>query len=212
MQYDSGNDHRGQGVTTSRSRRGRVLIVDDDAGVRALVVALIEQAGFEAQEAETGDDALRLAAAGEPPAVVLLDVVLPGLSGYEVCRRLRDEFGDALPIIFMSGERTHEYDRAAGMLLGADDYVVKPFDPGELLARIRRHAGRSRAAGEGVQLTAREHGVLRLLARGLDQQQIAAQLVISEKTVATHIQHLLAKLGAHSRAQAVAKAHREGLV
>jgi DNA-binding NarL/FixJ family response regulator len=145
---------------------------------------------------------------------VLLDVVLPRLSGYEVCRRLREEFGESLPIIFMSGERTQEYDRAAGMLLGADDYLVKPFDPGEFLARIRRHAARAPApvSAERVHLTAREQEVLTLLASGLDQKQIAAELVISEKTVATHIQRLLAKLGAHSRAQAVATAHRQGLV
>jgi DNA-binding NarL/FixJ family response regulator len=198
-------------VASTRSPRGRVLIVDDDEPFRALVAALVEQAGFEVQHAETGEDALRLAAE-VLPAVVVLDVVLPGLSGYEVCRRLREEFGDAVPIIFVSGERAQEYDRAAGMLLGADDYVTKPFDPGEFLARIRRHASRSRQTRVAIQLTPREQQVLALLASGLGQKEIAAALVISEKTVATHIQRLLSKLGAHSRAQAVATAHREGLV
>jgi DNA-binding response OmpR family regulator len=197
-------------VRSARGHRGRVLIVDDDAGVRALVAAVVEQAGFEAQQAATGEEALH-AAADQLPALVLLDVVLPGLSGYEVCQRLREEFGDAVPIIFLSGERTEEYDRAAGILLGADDYMVKPFDPGELLARIRRHASRFRPAGEAVHLTPREHQVLTLLASGLGQKEISADLVISESTVATHIQRLLEKLGAHSRAQLVATAHRKGL-
>ena len=198
-------------VASTDSRRGRVLIVDDDERFRGLIAALVEQAGFEAQHAETGEDALRLAAE-DVPTIVLLDVVLPGLSGYEVCRRLREKFGDSLPIIFVSGARTQDYDRAAGMLLGADDYVTKPFDPGELLARIRRHASRSRQTRVAIHLTPREQQVLALLASGLGQKDIAAALVISEKTVATHIQRLLTKLGAHSRAQAVATAHREGLV
>src|SRR5947199_241905 len=72
------------------------------------------------------------------PAVVLLDISLPDVSGFEVCRELRDEFGDDLPIIFVSGERVEAVDRAVGLLLGADDYVVKPFDLDELLARVRR--------------------------------------------------------------------------
>jgi DNA-binding NarL/FixJ family response regulator len=188
-----------------------VLIVDDDEAFRVLVAALVEAAGFEAQQAATGEEALRLVAE-RLPALVLLDVVLPGLSGYEVCRRLREEFGDALPIVFVSGERTQQYDRAAGLIVGADDYITKPFDPGELVARIRRHASRSGRVRETIHLTPRERQVLSLLARGVDQKGIAAQLVLSEKTVATHIQRLLAKLGAHSRAQAVATALREGLV
>jgi DNA-binding NarL/FixJ family response regulator len=198
-------------VNGTRSRRGRVLIVDDDAPFRAFVAGLLDDAGFDTEEAASGEDALRLAADGLPD-VVLLDVALPGLSGYEVCRRLREHFGDALPILFVSGKRTREYDRAGGMLLGADDYIVKPFDPGEFVARIRRHVGRSQSMRGDTHLTPREHEVLVLLARGLDQKAIAAELVISEKTVATHIQHVLEKLGAHSRAEAVATAHRERLV
>ena len=80
------------------------------------------------------------------------------------------------------------------------------------IARIRRHASRSSPVRETIHLTPRERQVLTLLARGVDQKGIAAQLVLSEKTVATHIQRLLAKLGAHSRAQAVATALRDGLV
>ena len=62
----------------------------------------------------------------EPPAVILLDVQLPGLNGYEVCRALRDRYGDSIAIIFISGERTDPLDRGGGMLIGADDYLVKP--------------------------------------------------------------------------------------
>jgi two-component system nitrate/nitrite response regulator NarL len=142
------------------------------------------------------------------------------VSGYEVCRELRDGFGDKISIIFVSGDRTEAYDRAAGLLLGADDYILKPFDDGEMLARIRsclRHSdSASSALGEAstlaiASLTAREREVLRLLARGLTQIDIAGKLVISPKTVGTHIQRILGKLGVHSRAQAVVLAHEQGL-
>ncbi|HSE81557.1 MAG TPA: response regulator transcription factor [Gaiellaceae bacterium] len=124
-------------------------------------------------------------------------------------------FGKSLPVFFLSGIRVEPFDRAAGLLVGADDYIVKPFDPDEFLARVRRHlapkARRSEAQPTANGLTAREHEVLRLLAEGLNQTEIAERLVISPKTVATHIQHVLEKLGVHSRAQAVAAAHRRGL-
>jgi two-component system, NarL family, nitrate/nitrite response regulator NarL len=202
----------------ANSHSATVLIVDDDANYRAYVSSILERVGYRTSEASSGEDALT-AARGERPACVLLDVLLPGVTGYEVCRELRDEHGEALPIIFVTGERTEPGDRVAGLLLGADDYVVKPFDPDELLARVRRMISRSdlvgRENGEAPRnsfgLTGREREILALLAGGLSQKGIAAELVISPKTVATHIQRILGKLGLHSRAEAVAVAHREGL-
>jgi DNA-binding NarL/FixJ family response regulator len=194
-----------------------VLIVDDDANYRAFVTELLRRAGFTTCEASTGKEAL--ASAGrERPACVLLDVLLPGATGYEVCRELRDEYGEGLPIIFVTGERVEAADRVAGLLVGADDYVVKPFDPDELVARTRRFVARSTARSSAVyrgglfQLTTREHEVLRLLAEGLDQKAIARQLFITAKTVSTHIQRILTKLGVHSRAEAVSLAYRERLI
>jgi DNA-binding NarL/FixJ family response regulator len=200
-----------------------VLVVDNDPLFRAFVREQLERAGFEVVEADDGDAALDVAAR-TMPELVLLDVCLPRASGYEVCRELRERFGDSLGIIFVSGERIESIDRVSGLLLGADDYVVKPFDPDELLARVRtvlRRVGRPRANGNGkaaaavvtdADLTPRELEVLQLLAEGLTQPQIARQLVISPRTVGTHIQNLLGKLDVHSRAQAVALAHRMGLV
>jgi DNA-binding NarL/FixJ family response regulator len=141
---------------------------------------------------------------------------VPGISGYEVCRRLREDFG-AAGIIFVSGTQTGQLDRAAGLLVGADDYLVKPFAPDELLARIRLLI-RSRAAPDhepdanGSRLTPRERQVLALLANGSSQAEIADELVISSRTVAAHIDHILHKLGVHSRAQAVAVAYRDKLL
>lgn len=197
---------------------GRILIVDDDGGFRALVATLLTDAGLgEAVEAATGSEALA-ALREERPALVLLDVLLPDISGFQVCRTLRDEFGEDLPVIFVSGERVEPADRAIGLLVGADDYLVKPVDPDELLARIRRAITRSRheppaaTTARPLDLTAREHEILERLAQGQAPAEIAAALVISPKTVASHAQRILAKLGVHSRAQAVAAAYQLGII
>jgi DNA-binding NarL/FixJ family response regulator len=136
------------------------------------------------------------------------------MSGYEVRHQLRQRFGEELSIIFMSGERTEPEDRVAGLLIGADDYITTPFDSSEFLARVRRGLVKS-ARQEGAvdsQLTPREHEVLRLLATGVGPEEMARKLFISPKTVGTHIQRILTKLGVHSRTEAVAIAYRTGLV
>lgn len=188
-------------------------MVDADDGFRVLVSRLLHRVGYETDESATGEEALA-AVHRERPALVLLDVCLPGLTGYEVCRELRDEFGDGLPIVFVSGERTEPYDRVGGLLMGADDYLVKPLDQNELLARVRRLLARTASVTPKSvsNLTKRELEVLLLLADGLESEEIAERLFISPKTVATHIQRVLTKLGVHSRAQAVALAHRHHLV
>ena len=148
-------------------------------------------------------------------------MILPGTTGYEICRELRQRYGDELPIVFVSGERREAADRVVGLLIGADDYLVKPVDAEELIARLRRLITKSwgsQARDSGAAppafagLTTRENEVLRLLARGLDQGTIAQQLAISPATVGTHIQRILNKLDVHSRTQAVALAYREKLV
>ncbi|HET6657146.1 MAG TPA: response regulator transcription factor [Gaiellaceae bacterium] len=188
--------------------------MDDDPCCRALVADSLSAAGFETHEVETAEAALEFVAE-EAPTLVVLDVNLPAVSGYEVCRRLRDRFGPSLPIVFLSGERTESFDRVAGLLIGADDYVVKPFAPDELVARVQRLLGRNHAAAppRGLsRLTKRELEVLGLLAEGKSQGDIAGSLVISQKTVGTHIEHILSKLGVNSRAQAVALAYRDRLL
>jgi DNA-binding NarL/FixJ family response regulator len=196
-----------------RTQQGQgVLVVDDDRDLRRLVTRLLEPLGYVVHEAATAGVALSLTAR-ERPALVLLDVHLPDISGYEVCRRLRDEFDNDIAIVFLSGERTEEFDRTAGMLLGADDYIVKPFACGEFIARVRRAIDRLSAsqAVPASNLTPRELEVLKLLANGLGQKKIAQALFITPKTVATHIQRILTKLDVHSRAEAVAFAHRNRL-
>jgi DNA-binding NarL/FixJ family response regulator len=199
---------------------GTVLVVDDDAAFRGFVSELLTHAGFTPLEAASGAEALA-AVKREQPALVLLDIELPDLSGYEICHELKREYGERLSVILLSGIRTEAPDRAAGLLVGADDYVVKPFEPGELTARVRRCIVRAAVIEESANgprganpfgLTPRELEVLRLLGEGLDTATIAQQLVISPKTVATHAQRVLSKLGAHSRVEAVVIAHRAQLI
>jgi two-component system, NarL family, nitrate/nitrite response regulator NarL len=190
----------------------RILIVDDDRHSRTLISHVLRRAGYSTYEAETGEEALA-AAKRERPALVIVEALLPGVSGYEVCRELKDEFGEAIPIVFVSGNRTEPGDRVAGLLLGGDDYLVKPFDPDELLARVRRLLPAPLKDGQNAhKLTSRELHVLSLLVDGLSQSEIAEKLFISPNTVGKHIEHILAKLGVHSRAQAVAAAVRNRLI
>jgi DNA-binding NarL/FixJ family response regulator len=194
-------------MATNMRPRGRVLVVDDDPIICDLVASTLTEHGFPTRRASDAREALYLIQR-ETPDVILVDVHLPDISGYQLCRRLRDDFGDSIGIIVISGERKESFDRVAGMLLGADDYMVKPFILDELLARVQRLARRSRPVARTVVagLTRRELEILRLLACGMDHVEIARDLVITAKTVEKHIEHILLKLGVHSRAQAIALA------
>ena len=123
-----------------------ILIADDDADVRRLIVALLERAGYRALEAANGREALRLLYAQHPEAVVL-DVTMPGLDGWQVLERIR-EVSD-VPVLMLT-EKGEELHRVRGLRAGADDYVPKPFGRQELLARIdallRRAGGRNDVA------------------------------------------------------------------
>jgi DNA-binding NarL/FixJ family response regulator len=197
-----------------------ILVVDDDPGFRELSRSLLERAGLRVETADGADKAIAVFDEAAPH-LVLLDIRMPDTSGYELYRALRERDED-LPIIFVSGERVEPYDRVVGLVLGADDYLVKPLDPDEFVARVRRSLARS-SNGAGrprrtetadvlAELTPREREVLALLSVGRNSKQIARQLVISPRTVGTHIQHILSKLGVHNRAQAVAIAHGAALV
>ena len=190
---------------------GFVLIAAEDGDERRELTQLLEEAGFAVVEAATGEEALATARSGFP-SLALLGVVLDGMSGYEVCRTLREEDGSELPIVFVSGSRTESADCVAGLTLGGDDYIVEPYAGDELLARIRRLIERTRPRVVVSRLTPREHEVLRLLAEGSSPNEIAGSLFISPRTVATHIDHILSKLNVNSRVQAVAVAYRDGLV
>jgi DNA-binding NarL/FixJ family response regulator len=195
---------------------GPILVVDGDSETRASVLDVLEPAGYACHEVASGDAALQAARQEEPSIVILADV-MSGIASYELCRALRDAFGELLPIFFISRLRKEPIDCVAGLLLGADDYIVDPFAPEELVARVRRAVTRASAfrsinGKQSHELTVRELEILASLANGLSQKQIAQQLIISTNTVGTHIQRILNKLGVHSRTEAVAAAYQRGLV
>jgi len=205
-------------VATNAHSAAPVLVVDDDRAFSKFLRLVLERAGYETLEATSGEDALRIA--GDcSPVVVLLDIVLPRLNGYEVCHGLREMLGDTAAIVFTSGARTDPVDVASGLLVGADDYMVKPVDPDELVARVGALARRVqgvRSEDNGTRtapkLTPRETEILEMLADGCSQRDMAQLLSISPKTVGLHIEHILGKLDVHSRTQAVAAAYRRNLV
>ena len=140
-----------------------ILIVDDDAHIRQLLVFAFTKAGLDAIEAQDGEAALA-AVERHQPDLVVLDINMPRMDGLEVCQRLRAQ-GD-LPILFLSS-RDDEIDRVLGIELGGDDYVVKPFSPREVVARsmaiLRRTNGRPPAVEDAAEL---RHGKLLLDAEG----------------------------------------------
>ncbi|MBA3364482.1 MAG: response regulator transcription factor [Actinobacteria bacterium] len=166
---------------------GRVLVVDDDPGIVDVVTYALRREGFNAEARSDGESALA-ALRSEPYDVLILDLMLPGLSGLDVCRRLRAE--SRIPILMLTAKDA-ELDRVLGLELGADDYVSKPFSVAELVSRVRailrrrefdreesggsvRHVGGVKldlarhqvtADGEPVQLTPSEFKLLSLLAQ-----------------------------------------------
>jgi two-component system OmpR family response regulator len=126
----------------------KVLVVDDDAHIRDVVCFALRRAGYQPLGAADGKAGLDMAAR-ELPALVILDILMPELDGTEVCRRLRA--GSDVPIIFLTS-KDEEMDRILGLELGADDYVVKPFSPGELVARVKAVLRRKGAGAQAERL------------------------------------------------------------
>jgi two-component system, OmpR family, response regulator VicR len=131
-----------------------ILIIEDDEQSRQVVRLAMQSQSFLLQEAKTGDEGLEIARAGEPD-LILLDVNMPGMSGLDVCRKLRAE-GLLVPIIMLTA-KSDTIDKVVGLEVGADDYVTKPFEVRELMARIGAHLRRSEAStGEPPNKTRRE--------------------------------------------------------
>ena len=112
----------------------KVMILEDEVSIRSFVVINLKRAGYEAIEAGTGEEALQQLKRNPDIKVALLDIMLPDMDGFEVCRRIRA--GDNKIGIIMLTARTQEMDKVTGLMTGADDYVTKPFSPAELTARI----------------------------------------------------------------------------
>jgi len=136
-----------------------ILVADDEASIRDVVQYALERDGHRVVSARNGAEALRLAQE-QPPDLVVLDVLMPELDGLAVCRRLRER-GD-VPVLFLSS-RAEEVDRILGLELGGDDYVVKPFSPRELAARVASVLRRARPAAQPAQArTTMSHAGVRM--------------------------------------------------
>ena len=179
----------------------KILVVEDEPDILDLVSYNLKQAGFDVVPVETGEEALDVAAR-ESLALVVLDLMLPGIDGLEVCRLLKQRAeSKGVPVLMLTA-RTEEVDRIVGLELGADDYLVKPFSPRELVLRIRAilrraHSGeveederiqagplqihpighRAQVAGEYVELTATEFRLLLTLAQRRGRVQSREELL-----------------------------------
>jgi DNA-binding response OmpR family regulator len=140
------------------SARQRILLVEDEANIASFVAMYLQKAGYEVAVARDGTEALTKANA-EPPALIVLDLMLPDIDGVDVCRRIRQK--SDVPILMLTA-RDDDIDKIIGLEVGADDYLTKPFNPRELVARVKSILRRSttrRTLPEGGVL---EHGTLRI--------------------------------------------------
>jgi DNA-binding NarL/FixJ family response regulator len=221
-------------VDAERRRSIRVLVVDDHEVVRVGLLAFlggepdIDVVGEAAGGAQALDLLESMASEGRPPDVVVMDLQMAPTDGIESTRRIRSLYKDVEVVALTSfgeDERVH-----AALQAGASGYVLKDSDADEVAAAVRAaHRGRLQldalvarrlmsslaepeADDPGSELTARELDVLRLVAAGAPNKQIATELAISERTARTHVSRILSKLGLSSRTQAAMWAVREGLV
>ncbi|RXI65423.1 response regulator transcription factor [Clostridium tetani] len=124
--------------------KGKILLVEDEKSIRGFLKINLKRSGLEVVEAETGEEGIRKAKI-EKPSIALLDVMLPGIDGFQVCKELRQEF-PSMGIIMLTA-RTQDMDKIMGLEFGADDYVVKPFNPSELILRIKALLRRINSTG-----------------------------------------------------------------
>ncbi len=211
----------------------RVLVVDDDATLRMALTRYLEKRGYVVQNVRSGTEALEMFEQ-DPPDLVVSDVMMPEMDGFEFCRRLRSSrSGQLVPFIFLSS--CGEIDaKVQGHSIGADDYLIKPFEPRELLAKIEAQLERSRrihseivrlmqraqpsdaeptarpVAPESLPLTPAEERVFWEVVQGYTNKQIGDHLFVSPRTVQTHLSNILSKLELDNRSQLVRYAFERG--
>jgi DNA-binding response OmpR family regulator len=171
------------------SDQGPILIIEDDRKTASLIALYLEREGFRTLVAHDGETALELAGK-QKPIFVVLDLMLPRLDGWEVCRQLRKD--SDVPILILTA-RDEEVDRVSGLTLGADDYVVKPFSPRELVARIKAVLRRQERGGEKREIV--ESGDLRLDSRTQEVSVSGKPVVLS--TLEFKLLHFLASHPRH---------------
>jgi len=197
----------------------RILVVDDEAKLLRAVAVDLRAEGYDVATARSGAEALALVAQSLPDLIVS-DIRMPGMDGYQLARRLRENARTAIiPVIFLTAKDTSA-DRIEGFRSGVDAYITKPFEPDELLvviagilrrverthAEIARIVGRTEAADEVSEfidedLTEAEARVAGAVARGLSNKEIAQEFRISVRTVEHHVRHILAKKNFSNRVE-----------
>ncbi len=201
----------------------RILIVDDNA---KLIEDVLPMYGYEVKSASDGLIALKILDEDQNFDLILLDVVMPNMDGWETLRAVREnEKTSKIPIIMLTSV-TDTNKQVTGLKFGADDYIVKPFILPNLLARIEALLRRSKwnkteskktalpfvSGGEILPLTAREKEILSLVAKGNSNSQIAQKLYVRDVTVKTHLNSIYRKLGVDNRVQAVLLAQQTEII
>jgi DNA-binding response OmpR family regulator len=200
------------------THRGTVLVVDDAPDTLRMLCDALSDEGYTVLVALSGQQALERLDLIVPDAI-LLDAVMPGLSGFETCQRIKAHASCAhVPVVFMTG-LSETADIVAGFHAGGVDYVVKPVRVEEVLARLATHVRNARVGQvdrggwvDEAALTPRETQVLSWLAKGKTNRDIAEILGMSHRTVNKHLEHIFEKLGVETRAAAAALASRSATV
>lgn len=202
----------------------RLLVVDDDPNLVLLVKDYLEFRGYEVVAASNGLEALEVMRRLTPD-LIICDVMMPEMDGYTFVQTLRsDRATDWIPVIFLSA-RGQTADRVRGLNTGADAYLVKPFEPEELVAQVEatlKHTERLlQMQGAPVQpviqldreveLTPTETKVLQYVARGMSNREIAEVMGVSQRTIESHVSNMLSKTGLHNRTELARWAIESGL-
>jgi DNA-binding NarL/FixJ family response regulator len=191
-----------------------ILVIDDDMRMRRLISRVLVSAGYVVQEARNGREGVA-AANLEPPDLVVCDITMPEMNGHRVLQTLREAPATAhLPFIFLTGWGERD-DLRTGMNLGADDYLVKPVDPGELLAAVQARLRRKKQAAQtkrtaqpettpealaaSLNVTAREAEIVSWVLQGKTNPEMAIILGIQLTTVKKHLESIFTKLGVQNR-------------
>ncbi len=196
--------------------RKRLLLIDDDPNLILLVRDYLEFRGYEVLTADNGKEALHLLSK-DLPDMIVCDIMMPEMDGYALIENVRqDPRTSWIPVLFLSA-RGQSQDRIKGLNLGADVYMVKPFEPEELVAQVEsslKQTNRLLLHTDGmnddsspiqvpatVELTPTELKVVQLVARGLANREIAIQMNVSQRTIESHVSNMLGKTGLSNRTE-----------
>jgi DNA-binding NarL/FixJ family response regulator len=202
---------------TNTGNQKKLLLIDDDPNLILLVKDYLEFRGYDVVTAENGREALEVLEQ-QTPDMIICDVMMPEMDGYSLVSAIRSDAKTSwIPVLFLSAKGQSQ-DRVKGLNIGADVYMVKPFEPEELVAQVEsslKQASRliqhkDSKGGEGspkiqvpfdVELTPTELRVVQFVARGMANREIAEELNVSQRTIESHVSNMLGKTGLHNRTE-----------